>query len=96
MTEMIGWLSSLVLIVTLVKQNWKQWSSGSVEGVSRWLWIGQTVSSPSPRQSQLSRLWSALAKPSRSPGRRTPAQSSSSSPSSKPCTENVAASNGSA
>ncbi len=45
MTEVLGWLSSLVLVLTLAKQNWKQWSSGSVEGVSKWLWIGQTTAS---------------------------------------------------
>jgi uncharacterized protein with PQ loop repeat len=45
MTEILGWLSSLVLVLTLARQNWKQWSSGSVEGVSKWLWIGQTTAS---------------------------------------------------
>ena len=45
MTEILGWLSSLVLVLTLARQNWKQWRSGSVEGVSKWLWIGQTASS---------------------------------------------------
>jgi uncharacterized protein with PQ loop repeat len=44
-TQVVGWLSSFILILTLVKQNWKQWRSGSVEGVSRWLWIGQTAAS---------------------------------------------------
>lgn len=45
MTEIIGWLSSLILLATLGKQNWKQWRSDSVEGVSKWLWIGQTAAS---------------------------------------------------
>ena len=45
MTELIGWLSSVILIITLGQQNWKQWKSGSVEGVSKWLWVGQTAAS---------------------------------------------------
>ncbi|WP_240807762.1 hypothetical protein [Polyangium spumosum] len=45
MTELIGWISSLVLLATLAGQNWKQWRSRSVEGVSKWLWVGQTAAS---------------------------------------------------
>ncbi len=45
MTEIIGWVSSVILLVTLAQQNWKQWRSGSVEGVSKWLWVGQTAAS---------------------------------------------------
>jgi len=45
MTELIGWISSLILLATLTGQNWKQWRSGSVAGVSKWLWVGQTAAS---------------------------------------------------
>lgn len=45
MTEMIGWLSSAILLATLVKQVYKQWSEGTAEGVSKWLFIGQLASS---------------------------------------------------
>lgn len=45
MTELIGWISSFILLVTLTQQNWKQWRGGSVEGVSKWLWVGQTAAS---------------------------------------------------
>jgi MtN3 and saliva related transmembrane protein len=45
MVEIVGWLSSLILVITLAQQNWKQWKSDSVEGVSKWLWIGQTSAS---------------------------------------------------
>ena len=45
MTEAIGWASSLVLLATIVKQVYKQWSEGSSEGVSKWLFIGQTTAS---------------------------------------------------
>ena len=31
--ELIGWASSLILLLTLTKQVYKQWQSGTVEGV---------------------------------------------------------------
>jgi MtN3 and saliva related transmembrane protein len=43
--EAIGWLSSALLVVTLVHQVRKQWTSGHSEGVSRWLFIGQIAAS---------------------------------------------------
>lgn len=45
MTELIGWVSSFILLATLTGQNWKQWRSRSVAGVSKWLWVGQTAAS---------------------------------------------------
>lgn len=45
MVEIVGWASSVILVITLAQQNWKQWRSGSVEGVSKWLWVGQTAAS---------------------------------------------------
>jgi MtN3 and saliva related transmembrane protein len=45
MVEAIGWFSSVVLLLTIGKQVYKQWSSGSSEGVSRWLFIGQITAS---------------------------------------------------
>ena len=45
MTEAIGWLSSVVLLVTIAKQVHKQWQSGSSEGVSKWLFVGQMTAS---------------------------------------------------
>lgn len=44
-TELVGWLSSAVLLATLARQVQKQWREGSSEGVSRWLFIGQTTAS---------------------------------------------------
>jgi MtN3 and saliva related transmembrane protein len=41
LVEMIGWLSALVLLATLGRQVYTQWRSGSVKGVSRWLFVGQ-------------------------------------------------------
>lgn len=45
MTEAIGWVSSLILILTLGRQVYKQWKEGSSEGVSKWLFIGQVSAS---------------------------------------------------
>ena len=41
MIEIIGWASSVILLMTLVRQVYKQWQDGRVEGVSKWLFIGQ-------------------------------------------------------
>ena len=45
MIEVIGWASSVILVLTIGKQVWKQWQSGSSEGVSRWLFVGQIAAS---------------------------------------------------
>jgi uncharacterized protein with PQ loop repeat len=44
-TEAIGWLSNLLLLLTMSKQVHTQWKSGSSEGVSSWLFIGQLATS---------------------------------------------------
>ena len=41
MLEIVGWASSCLLLVTLIKQVYKQWKEGTSEGVSKWLFIGQ-------------------------------------------------------
>ncbi len=43
--EAIGWASSAILLVTIGKQVHKQWVSGRSEGVSSWLFVGQTAAS---------------------------------------------------
>ncbi|HYD41018.1 MAG TPA: hypothetical protein VEB43_09310 [Anaeromyxobacter sp.] len=45
MTELIGWLSSAILLLTLFWQVRKQWREGRSEGVSRWLFVGQIAAS---------------------------------------------------
>ncbi|HEX9049483.1 MAG TPA: hypothetical protein VF841_03020 [Anaeromyxobacter sp.] len=45
MTELLGWASSAVLLATLARQVRKQWREGTAEGVSRWLFAGQTAAS---------------------------------------------------
>jgi MtN3 and saliva related transmembrane protein len=43
--DVIGWLSSLVLLFTLGHQVRKQWRSGDSRGVSTWLFVGQAAAS---------------------------------------------------
>lgn len=45
MTDIIGWASSIILLLTLIKQVHKQWKDGETEGVSHWLFIGQLLAS---------------------------------------------------
>lgn len=45
MIEIVGWVSSFVLLLTLVKQVKKQWEDKTSEGLSKWLFIGQLVAS---------------------------------------------------
>lgn len=45
MTEVLGWLSSLILVATILTQVRKQWRAGTSEGVSRWLFVGQMAAS---------------------------------------------------
>lgn len=44
-SEIIGWLSSAILVVTLAKQVHKQWREGQSDGVSPWLYRGQIAAS---------------------------------------------------
>ncbi|MEA9787204.1 hypothetical protein VDF90_08075 [Xanthomonas campestris pv. raphani] len=43
--DLVGWLASAVLIATLIRQIYKQWRSDQIQGVSRWLFIGQITAS---------------------------------------------------
>ena len=45
MTEIIGWGSSVILLLTIIVQVKKQWRTGSNDGVSKWLFLGQVASS---------------------------------------------------
>jgi uncharacterized protein with PQ loop repeat len=44
-TELVGWLSSFILVLTIGKQVHKQWKEDSSAGVSRWLFVGQLAAS---------------------------------------------------
>lgn len=41
----MGWISSLILLVTLGQQVRKQWRSRDSRGVSTWLFVGQMAAS---------------------------------------------------
>lgn len=43
--EVLGWASSLILLATLVKQVYKQWTAATSEGISKWLFLGQLAAS---------------------------------------------------
>ena len=43
--DAIGWLASLVLVITMGKQVLKQWREHTAEGISTWLFVGQVVAS---------------------------------------------------
>ena len=45
MTEIIGWVSSAILLLTVSRQIYKQWQEGTSEGVSVWLFLGQIAAS---------------------------------------------------
>jgi MtN3 and saliva related transmembrane protein len=45
LVEAVGWISSLILVLTIAKQVYKQWQEGSSEGVSKWLFVGQMAAS---------------------------------------------------
>jgi MtN3 and saliva related transmembrane protein len=44
-TDMVGWASAFILVMTISRQVYSQWRSGSVAGVSKWLFIGQLTAS---------------------------------------------------
>jgi MtN3 and saliva related transmembrane protein len=44
-TELIGWISSLILLLTLGRQVYTQWRSEATSGVSKWLFVGQLTAS---------------------------------------------------
>jgi MtN3 and saliva related transmembrane protein len=43
--DLIGWLSSVVLLTTIARQVFTQWRTKTATGVSRWLFIGQLTAS---------------------------------------------------
>jgi MtN3 and saliva related transmembrane protein len=43
--NIIGWLSSAVLLATIGRQVFTQWRTRSATGVSRWLFVGQLTAS---------------------------------------------------
>ncbi len=43
--DLIGWAATLVLVITLWRQIWKQWQANGTEAVSGWLFVGQITAS---------------------------------------------------
>jgi uncharacterized protein with PQ loop repeat len=43
--ELIGWVSSAILLATIGRQVFTQWKTKSTAGVSHWLFIGQLAAS---------------------------------------------------
>jgi MtN3 and saliva related transmembrane protein len=44
MPDVIGWISSSILLVTISQQVYKQFRDGTSRGVSKWLFIGELAS----------------------------------------------------
>lgn len=44
-TELVGWFSAGILMLTISRQVYKQWRTRDCTGVSSWLFIGQTAAS---------------------------------------------------
>ena len=45
MIELIGWGSSFILLLTLMRQVYTQWRTRAAAGVSKWLFVGQLAAS---------------------------------------------------
>lgn len=45
LTDAVGWISALILAMTLTRQVYTQWRTKSCAGVSHWLFIGQLAAS---------------------------------------------------
>ena len=45
LTEVIGWCSAAVLLITIGRQVYTQWRARSTQGLSRWLFVGQLAAS---------------------------------------------------
>lgn len=43
--EVIGWVSTAVLLATLIRQVYTEWKSRTAAGLSKWLFTGQVVAS---------------------------------------------------
>jgi MtN3 and saliva related transmembrane protein len=43
--EAIGWFSSMILVITIGQQVYKQWHDDTSKGVSSWLFVGQMLAS---------------------------------------------------
>jgi uncharacterized protein with PQ loop repeat len=44
-TDLIGWAAAVILLLTIGRQVYTQWRDKTSQGVSHWLFIGQTAAS---------------------------------------------------
>jgi MtN3 and saliva related transmembrane protein len=44
-TDIVGWVSTAILLATIARQVFTQWKSKSTSGVSKWLFVGQITAS---------------------------------------------------
>lgn len=44
-TEIVGWMASIILMLTISRQVYTEWRTRSTAGVSHWLFIGQCAAS---------------------------------------------------
>jgi uncharacterized protein with PQ loop repeat len=44
-SDAIGWLAAAILLATLANQVYRQWHDHTTQGVSPWLFVGQTAAS---------------------------------------------------
>lgn len=45
LTEIIGWASAIILLLTIGRQVYTEWRERNSRGLSRWLFIGQLTAS---------------------------------------------------
>jgi uncharacterized protein with PQ loop repeat len=45
LTEAVGWTAAVILLLTVGRQVYTQWRSGTAQGVSKWLFAGQIAAS---------------------------------------------------
>jgi uncharacterized protein with PQ loop repeat len=45
LTEAVGWSAAVILLLTVGRQVYTQWRSGTAQGVSKWLFAGQIAAS---------------------------------------------------
>jgi len=44
-TATVGWVSAVILLLTVGRQVFTEWKAGTTSGLSRWLFIGQIAAS---------------------------------------------------
>lgn len=45
LTELVGWIATGILLLTVGRQVYTQWRTRTTQGVSKWLFVGQIAAS---------------------------------------------------